>query len=159
MIPTAKILGKTADAFKVMSRSGVFNDFTLATGIFDLLHRGHVEMLHRARRAGHGPLIVGINDDYSVRILKGKKRPVCPLEDRLYMLAQLSCVDGVFWFDGPTVDWVLNYLKPKWWCKGGDYTLKTLNRAEVRAAKDVGTKIVIVPRQGNWSTTGLLKRL
>lgn len=151
-----KNLGPLLSAQGLVGRRG---DFTLATGCFDYVHRGHVELLHAARNAGRGDLIVGINSDESIRRLKGKKRPVCPLADRIYMLCNLSIVDGVFWFESDTIVDVIEALKPPVLVKGGDWTLKTMNQSEVRMAKKVGTKIVIVPRIGDWSTTGILKKL
>lgn len=156
MIAHAKILGDLASAAYFM---GDYRAFTLATGCMDLLHMGHVMMLKAARRVGKSPLFVGVNSDASIRRLKGRNRPICPLADRMFMLAELTAVDGVFWFEDDTVVKVLETLRPRVWVKGGDWTLKTLNKAERRAAKKVGTKIIIVRRMGSWSTSSILKKI
>src|ERR1700761_975174 len=70
-------------------------------GCFDLLHRGHVNYLERARKLG-AELVVALNSDASVRKLKGRGRPVTPLSDRLEVMASLECVDHVTWFGEQT---------------------------------------------------------
>lgn len=127
----------------------------LATGCFDVLHCGHVELLERA--ALHGPLFVGINTDESVRVLKGPSRPVNKLEDRAYVLSALECVRIVFPIE--SVADAIRSLRPSHWIKGGDYTLETLDKDEVAAANEVGAKIVLVPMVAGLSTTGILSKL
>ncbi len=157
MNPSMKIFA--SPAFVTVALDG-YRDFTLASGCFDYLHRGHVELLKAAKRnTPTGYLYVAVNSDNSIRRLKGKRRPVCPLEDRMFMLAHLDIVDVVFPFFEDDVTDVLRMMRPAFWVKGGDWTLKTMNQKEVRMARKVGTKIVIIPRIGDWSTTGLLKKV
>lgn len=128
----------------------------LATGCFDILHRGHVELLMYA--SGKAPYLwVGINSDGAVRCLKGSARPINTAEDRAFMLAQLFYVDTVFIIDSIRVDQAIRYLKPAAWVKGGGYTMDTLDKDEVAAANEVGADIVIVPTIGNYSTTKMLQ--
>ena len=138
----------------------------LCTGAFDLLHLGHVQMLETAfmgsRTSGTviaSSLIVGVNSDESIRRIKGLDRPIVPEVDRAWMLAALQVVDGVFIFDEDTVTKTLLALRPAIWLKGGDWTLKTLNQDERKAAESIGTEIVILPRIGEYSTTGVIERM
>jgi D-beta-D-heptose 7-phosphate kinase / D-beta-D-heptose 1-phosphate adenosyltransferase len=125
-------------------------------GCFDILHRGHVEYLYAARALGDA-LVVGVNTDASVRRLKGEGRPVVPLEDRLYVLAGLACVDAVTAFEEDTPRDLIAALIPDVLVKGGDYQPEDVAGGdEVRAA---GGHVWILPFVGGRSTTGLIQRL
>ena len=125
-------------------------------GCFDILHRGHVEYLYAARDLGD-ILVVGVNTDASVRRLKGSGRPVVPLEDRLYVLAGLGCVDAVTPFGEDTPRKLIAALLPDVLVKGGDYQPDdVVGATEVRQA---GGKVVILPFVQGRSTTGLIQKL
>src|SRR5687767_6441415 len=127
-----------------------------ANGAFDLLHVGHIRYLEAARREADR-LIVAINDDVSVRGLKGNARPVLPQQDRAELVAALRAVDYVVIFTEPTVTPLLELLRPDVHCKGTDYTVDTVpERATVRA---YGGRIAIVGDPKDHSTSGLLTRL
>ncbi len=89
-------------------------------GCFDILHKGHVTYLQQARKLGTH-LVVALNTDESVRRLKGPKRPINPLADRLEVLAALESVDFVTWFDQDTPLEIILALKPEVLVKGGDW--------------------------------------
>ena len=125
-------------------------------GCFDILHRGHVEYLYAARELGDA-LVVGVNTDDSVRRLKGPSRPVVPLEDRLYVLAGLGCVDAVTPFAEDTPRELIAALLPDVLVKGGDYDADEVVGA--REVRDAGGKVVILPFVEGRSTTGLIRRL
>lgn len=91
-------------------------------GCFDIIHAGHVGYLSEARKQGDR-LIVAINDDDSVRRLKGAGRPINPVERRMAVLAGLEAVDWVVSFAEDTPETLLHLLKPDVLVKGGDYTL------------------------------------
>jgi rfaE bifunctional protein nucleotidyltransferase chain/domain len=91
-------------------------------GCFDILHRGHVEYLNKAKELGD-ILILGLNSDASIRRLKGPERPVVLEDDRAFMLSQLISVDAVTIFDEDTPIPLLKYIKPDILVKGGDYSL------------------------------------
>ena len=126
-------------------------------GVFDVLHRGHVEYLNRARALGD-VLVVGLNTDASVRRLgKGADRPVNPEDDRAYVLAGLAAVDFVSMFDEDTPRELIAALLPDVLVKGGDYTRDTIVGAdEVEAA---GGRVEVIPLVPGRSTTSILPRV
>jgi len=99
-------------------------------GVFDILHRGHVEYLQKARGLGD-LLIVGLNSDASVKRIKGPWRPVNPQEDRAVVLAALACVDGVVIFDEDTPLRLIEHLVPDVLVKGADWKVEDIVGAEV----------------------------
>lgn len=127
-----------------------------ANGCFDLLHVGHVRYLQAAAREGD-LLVVGINDDASVRALKGEGRPVTPGFDRAEIVAAVRGVDYVTLFPGPDVAALLNLLRPDVHCKGTDYTVETVPEREIVRA--YGGRIAIVGDPKDHSTKDLLQRL
>ncbi|MCC7178063.1 MAG: adenylyltransferase/cytidyltransferase family protein [Acidobacteria bacterium] len=130
--------------------------FAFANGAFDLLHVGHVRYLEAARREADR-LIVAVNDDASIRGLKGPARPVLPAADRAELVASLRAVDYVVIFAEPTVAPLLELLRPDVHCKGTDYTVDTVPERET--VKAYGGRIAIVGDPKDHSTTDLLKRL
>jgi D-glycero-beta-D-manno-heptose 1-phosphate adenylyltransferase len=127
-----------------------------ANGAFDLLHVGHIRYLEAARREADR-LIVAVNDDRSVRALKGPNRPVLNQADRAELVAALRAVDYVVIFPEPTVTPLLELLRPDVHCKGTDYTIETVpERETVRA---YGGRIAIVGDPKDHSTSDLLSRL
>jgi len=125
-------------------------------GCFDLLHRGHVSYLCRARDAGD-LLVVALNSDESVRRLKGEERPLNRFEDRAFVLAALECVDFVTVFEEDTPLRILELLKPHFHTKGGDYTLDTLPEREV--VERNGGEILLLPFEEGFSTTGMIRKI
>ncbi len=124
-------------------------------GCFDLLHRGHVEYLHRARSLGD-LLVVGLNTDDSVRRLKGGGRPVTPQDDRAHVLAALASVDAVVLFDEDTPRALIARLLPDVLVKGGDYEpSEVVGREEVVVA---GGRVEIIPFVEGYSTSRILER-
>jgi D-glycero-beta-D-manno-heptose 1-phosphate adenylyltransferase len=127
-----------------------------ANGCFDLLHVGHIRYLQGATREADR-LIVAINDDESVRRLKGPDRPVLRAEDRAEIVAAIRGVDYVVIFPEPTVSPLLELLRPDVHCKGTDYTPDTVpERATVLA---YGGRIAIVGDPKDHSTRDLLSRI
>ena len=127
-----------------------------ANGCFDLLHVGHVRYLQSAA-AEADRLIVAINDDESVRRLKGEGRPVLAAAHRAELVAALRGVDYVLVFPEPTVGPLLEALKPDVHCKGTDYTLDTVPERDV--VKGYGGRVAIVGDPKDHSTRDLLARI
>ncbi|MGK5087871.1 D-glycero-beta-D-manno-heptose 1-phosphate adenylyltransferase [Bdellovibrionota bacterium FG-2] len=119
-IKSGAALRKTISQMQSSGKRVVFTN-----GCFDLLHRGHVEYLERARGLGDC-LIVALNSDSSVRKLKGPTRPLNPLSDRAVVIAALASVDYVTWFGGQTPLQIIKLLKPDVLVKGGDWKADTI---------------------------------
>jgi rfaE bifunctional protein nucleotidyltransferase chain/domain len=151
-------------AEKVLSRDELLHRFgrprcgtiVFTNGVFDILHRGHVEYLYAARAMGDA-LVVAVNTDDSVRRLgKGADRPLNPAEDRALVLAGLGCVDAVTTFGEDTPRELIAALLPDVLVKGGDYTVDAIAGAdEVRAA---GGRVEVIPLVPGRSTTAILQR-
>lgn len=140
-----------AERARLLPRPLVFTN-----GVFDLLHRGHVECLAQARRLGSS-LVVGVNSDASARTLnKGPGRPLNAAEDRAAVLAALECVALVVIFDEPTPAALLDELRPEVYAKGGDYSLQTL--AEADLVDRWGGRVAILGYRQGCSTTRLIQR-
>jgi rfaE bifunctional protein nucleotidyltransferase chain/domain len=133
-------------------RSGKIVVFT--NGCFDILHRGHVEILKKARAMGD-LLVVAVNSDESVRRLKGERRPIVGQEDRTSILAALGSVDYVTVFEEDTPQRVIARLKPDVLVKGSDYApAEVVGRDEVEGA---GGRVVTIPLHGDFSTERMLR--
>lgn len=126
-------------------------------GVFDLLHRGHVTYLARARTLG-ASLVIGLNSDASARGLgKGPDRPLNREVDRACVLAALESVSLVVLFDEPTPVELLAEVRPDWYVKGGDYDIDTL--AETRLVRGWGGDACAIPFVEGYSTTSLVHRI
>lgn len=137
----------------------------LTNGCFDILHVGHVRYLQQARALGDC-LIVGINSDQSVRLIKGSERPIVPEIERAEIIAALGCVDFVVIFAEHTAEKLVATLKPDIYVKGGDYSAARAD--ETNANKDIpetqiveayGGKTLLLPFQRGHSTSSLIKTI
>ena len=146
-----------SDASFAGRAAGLPGPRVFTNGVFDLLHRGHVTYLDRARRLG-GSLIVGVNSDASARRLgKGIGRPINPLDDRLALLAALESVSLVVAFDEDTPLALVLACRPDIIVKGGDYSAATtVGAAEVIAR---GGRFESIPLVEGRSTSALLARI
>lgn len=127
-----------------------------ANGCFDLIHAGHVRYLEGAKAEGDR-LVVAVNDDASVRALKGEGRPILPAGARAELVAALRAADYVVLFGEATVERLLRLIRPDVHCKGTDYTLDTVpERAVVR---ELGGRIAIVGDAKRHNTGQLLSRI
>ena len=136
---------------------GVQRPLVFSNGVFDILHRGHVAYLERAKELG-ATLAVGINTDDSARRLgKGNDRPINTLADRMAVVAALRCVDMVAYFDQDTPMNLILQCRPDILVKGGDWP-----EDEIVGAKDVrgwGGTVVSLPFEHDRSTTALIERI
>jgi D-glycero-beta-D-manno-heptose 1-phosphate adenylyltransferase len=125
--------------------------------VFDILHRGHVTYLSRARALG-ASLVVAVNSDASVRSLgKGEDRPINGQDDRAALLAALGCVDLVTIFEESVPLSVLQIVRPEIYVKGGDYDVAAT--PEARLAQTWGARAVAIAFEHERSTTELLARV
>jgi D-glycero-beta-D-manno-heptose 1-phosphate adenylyltransferase len=125
----------------------------LANGCFDTLHVGHIRYLEGARREGD-ILVVGVNADSSVCALKGPGRPILDEQARAQLVAALRAVDYVVLFDEPSVETLLETLRPDVHAKGTDYTAETV--PERATAARLGIRVAIVGDPKDHSTRELL---
>ncbi|HSH08494.1 MAG TPA: adenylyltransferase/cytidyltransferase family protein [Burkholderiales bacterium] len=126
-------------------------------GVFDLLHRGHVTYLARARARG-AALLVALNSDASVRQLaKAADRPINRLDDRLALVASLESVNAVTWFDADTPAALIEACRPEVLVKGGDWPVEHIVGAAGVLAR--GGEVVSIPFEHQRSTTELLARI
>ena len=135
----------------------------LTNGVFDLLHIGHVRYLQQARSLGD-LLVVGLNDDASVRRLKGPTRPLVPLEERAIILSALECVDIVTWFAEDTAEALVALLRPAVYVKGGDYDPAARPGEagflpEASTVAGYGGRVAVLSYLPGHSTTELVRRL
>ena len=125
-------------------------------GVFDLLHRGHVEYLEEARALGER-LIVGLNTDASVHRLKGPRRPIVPEDERAEVVAALECVDAVALFEEDTPERIIREVRPDVLVKGGDWALETIVGREFVEAR--GGRVERIRVREGWSTTRIIERI
>jgi D-beta-D-heptose 7-phosphate kinase/D-beta-D-heptose 1-phosphate adenosyltransferase len=125
-------------------------------GCFDLLHRGHVAYLNQAKTLGD-VLIVAVNADASVRRLKGPGRPLNTLEDRMAVLAALSCIDHLVTFEDDSPVELLRIIRPDLLVKGGDYRRDSVPEGPL--VETLGGRVEILPYLPNQSTTAMIQRI
>ena len=121
-------------------------------GCFDILHRGHLEYLKKAKKLGD-VLIVGLNSDDSVRRIKGKNRPINKQEDRAELLASLQFVDYVVIFSEDTPYNLIKEIKPDVLVKGGDYKIEEI------VGREFAKETVVLPLIEGYSTTSIIERM
>lgn len=125
-------------------------------GCFDILHAGHVRYLTGARALGDC-LIVGLNSDQSVCMLKGPSRPINGQDDRAEVLAALRAVDYVVIFHEKTAETIVNEVKPDIYAKGGDYCVQDLPESKIVEA--YGGRIVLIPEVEGRSSSNIIRKI
>jgi rfaE bifunctional protein nucleotidyltransferase chain/domain len=151
-----QILPRDALIERVRGDRAAGRTVAFANGCFDLLHVGHTRYLEAAAREAD-VLVVAVNDDESVRRLKGRGRPILEANHRAELVAALRCVDYVVIFPEPTVGPLLDALRPDVHCKGTDYTLDTVPERDI--VKAYGGRVAIVGDPKDHSTRDLLARV
>jgi D-beta-D-heptose 7-phosphate kinase/D-beta-D-heptose 1-phosphate adenosyltransferase len=145
---------KLVEIRETLKREGRKVVFT--NGCFDIVHRGHVEYLTKAKSLGD-VLLVGMNTDASVRRLKGMTRPIVCQDDRALVLAAFRVVDYVCLFDEDTPHELIKAVVPDVLVKGSDWTIDSIvGKDIVEAAGGNVQTIVFVP---NRSTTDIIKKI
>jgi D-beta-D-heptose 7-phosphate kinase / D-beta-D-heptose 1-phosphate adenosyltransferase len=125
-------------------------------GCFDVLHRGHVRYLSEAKALGD-VLVVAVNSDESVRRLKGPERPVNPVEDRVEVLAALSCVDYVVVFEEDSPASLIEAVRPDVYVKGGDYPPEMVPEAPL--VRRLGGEVRTLGYVPDRSTSAIIERI
>jgi len=136
---------------------GAPRPLVFTNGVFDVLHRGHVTYLARARSMG-AALLVALNGDASARRLeKGEGRPVNSIDERMAVIAALESVDAVTWFDEDTPEALIRACRPDVLVKGGDWTADRIVGAREVLAR--GGRVESIPFEHERSTTALFQRI
>jgi D-glycero-beta-D-manno-heptose 1-phosphate adenylyltransferase len=125
-------------------------------GCFDILHLGHVDYLEKARNSGD-KLIIGLNTDASVRLLKGPGRPVNEEMSRARLLAALAFVDLVILFSAETPLELIRAVRPDILVKGNDYEIKNIVGAKF--VMENGGKVITLDLIDGVSTTGIINKI
>jgi len=141
----------------VLKRSLINNIFgnkkiVFTNGCFDILHSAHIQLLKYAKSLGD-VLIVGLNSDDSIRRLKGNTRPVNPIEDRLDILKEFDFIDLIVVFEQDTPYEILNFLRPHYLVKGGDY------KKEDIIGSEFANEVVLFEYKDGKSSTNVIKRV
>jgi D-beta-D-heptose 7-phosphate kinase/D-beta-D-heptose 1-phosphate adenosyltransferase len=150
-IKTLEAAREECDRIKGSGKCVVFTN-----GCFDILHPGHTRYLHSAKELGDF-LVVALNSDRSVRIIKGPKRPILGEEARAELLAALQCVDLILIFDEDNPLRVIRHLLPDILVKGGDWAEDDIIGADV--VREKGGKVKRIPFVTGFSTTDIIKRI
>jgi D-beta-D-heptose 7-phosphate kinase/D-beta-D-heptose 1-phosphate adenosyltransferase len=137
-------------------RHGPNLQIVFTNGCFDLVHVGHLRYLWEARKQGD-LLIVAINDDDSVRRLKGPRRPILPLAERARVMAGFDCVDFVTWFHEDTPLALLEELRPNVLVKGANYTLDGVVGREL--VESWGGRVRTLRLVEGCSTTNMVEKV
>ena len=127
----------------------------LANGVFDILHKGHVELLSFAKSLG-GRLVVAINSDRAVRELKGAERPINSEIDRKAVLQAIQCVDEVVIFDDVSPTGLVAELQPQIVVKGGEWTADEV-RARDKVPQHIGVKVF--PIVAGYSSSNTVRHI
>ncbi|HEY1899689.1 MAG TPA: D-glycero-beta-D-manno-heptose 1-phosphate adenylyltransferase [Steroidobacteraceae bacterium] len=154
--PDAKVLSRAQLAARAASWRIAGKRIVFTNGCYDLLHAGHLSLLHGAARLGD-VLVLAINSDASVRRLKGPERPLVPQAERAALLAALACVDAVTIFDEDTPLATIEAVRPHILVKGADYKPDEVVGREVVEAH--GGRVALVPLLPQKSTSALVARI
>lgn len=119
-------------------------------GCFDIIHRGHVEYLQKAKELGD-LLILGLNSDLSVKRLKGENRPINKEKDRAIVLAALECIDYITIFEEDTPLELIKIVKPDILAKGGDYKIENI------AGREYAKETILIDFIDGYSTSNIIK--
>jgi len=144
-------LKNQVNAWKQAEEEVVFTN-----GCFDIIHRGHIEVLAQTADLGDR-LIIGLNSDSSIQKLKGKNRPIIDEKSRAILLASFSFVDAVVLFSEDTPINLISTLLPDVLAKGGDYEIETIVGHEI--VQKNGGKVILVPFIDGFSSTTIIEKI
>lgn len=156
MLPINKIISREKARQIAKQLHEAKQPIVFTNGCFDLLHRGHIELLHFAKEQGK-VLFVGLNSDSSVQRLKGTGRPINSQDDRAAVLSAIEYVDYVVVFDEDTPFELIAVIQPDVLVKGGDYELQDIVGRDI--VEGHGGKVLVFPLINGFSSTQLLNKL
>jgi D-beta-D-heptose 7-phosphate kinase/D-beta-D-heptose 1-phosphate adenosyltransferase len=152
----SKIMDSQALADRLEDLRSAGKRVVFTNGCFDILHIGHVRYLSAAKNEGDF-LVVGLNSDQSVRLIKGKRRPIVQQDLRLEIIASLQVVDYVTLFDEPDPLKLIQLLTPTILVKGADWSADEIIGADF--VKSSGGRVVRVSLVQEASTSGIIERI
>lgn len=155
---SGRVLTAEAAAAWAAGRRAAGETLVFTNGCFDLLHRGHVDYLQRARALGDS-LLVALNSDTSVRTLKGAGRPVLPEGERAQVLAALRAVDAVVIFSAPTAEALVAALRPAIYVKGGDWATGPRRPPEAAVVEAYGGRVQYLSYLPGRSTSEIIAQI
>lgn len=148
-----------------IAQRGKLNDkVAMLGGCFDLTHPGHLDLISRSKYLEIDgtfidTIIIALNSDISVKLLKGNDRPVITQNDRAFFLASLEYVDYVTIFDEPVVDEVLKSIRPDYFIKSDQYNYEMMTQNEKDIFRDYNITPLFLPFYNEYSTTHLINRV
>ncbi len=159
-----KILSRTALAAEVQGRQQAGERAVFTNGCFDLLHLGHIRYLQESRALGDF-LVLALNSDESVRLLKGESRPLVSEQERAEIMAALTCIDYVTIFSDRTASPLLEILQPAIYVKGADYagaqagSIDSERLPEAKVVQAYGGTVRLISYLPHHSTTELITKI
>ena len=154
------ILSKIYTTEKIIQQSNLWKKKGLkvvfTNGCFDLVHKGHIEILSKSSDLGN-KLIVGLNSDISIKKIKGKDRPIIDEKSRAFLLASISFIDAVVLFNEDTPLNLISSIKPDVLVKGGDYNISEIVGQHIVKKND--GEIVLIPFVDGFSSTGIIDKI
>ena len=141
---------------KVVSWKKNGQKIVFTNGCFDIMHKGHIEILSKSSDLGD-KLIVGLNSDSSVQNLKGNSRPIIDENSRSISLAALSFVDAIVLFSEDTPINLISTLNPDILAKGGDYEIRTIVGHEI--VQKNGGEVILIPFVDGFSSTNIINKI
>jgi len=153
---SSKVYNLDALTTQVEQWKATGNKVVFTNGCFDIIHRGHIEVLARTADLGD-KLVIGLNSDQSIQKIKGEDRPIIDEQSRAILLAALSFVDAVVLFSEDTPLKLIGALLPNILAKGGDYKIKTIVGHEIILQN--GGKVKLVPFVDGFSSTTIIDKI
>ena len=147
-------LEKLKNQVELWKKSG--DKIVFTNGCFDILHRGHIEVLAHTADLGD-KLIIGLNSDSSIKSLKGETRPIINEESRVILLAAFRFVDAIVLFNEDTPMNLISVILPDVLAKGGDYEVSTVVGHEL--VQNNGGKVILVPFVDGYSSTNIIEKI
>ena len=148
---SAERIRSQVDTWKKSGEKIVFTN-----GCFDIIHRGHIELLAHTADLGD-KLIVGLNSDISIQKLKGEGRPIIQEDSRAILLAALDFIDAIVLFSEETPLDLITTLKPDILVKGGDYKIDTIVGHKI--VKENGGEVILIPFIDGFSSTNIINKI
>lgn len=154
--PHEKLLGLCKVRNRVEELKDEGKRIVFTNGCFDLFHVGHARLLWQARQLGD-VLVVGVNSDFSVGLLKGETRPIITAAQRAEIIAGLECVDLVAIFRNPSAHAMIEAVVPDVYVKGG--SMKEADIPEAALVRELGGEVVILPHLSERSTSAIIRHI